>query len=292
MQKGGVIVRIKSILFLLLAVIFVLSACGETSVSEEAMTKTDNKNAKVIFKDENDESNEAQEQTDSQELSNEKDEKMKKTKAKGIYNGQADPHTIEVETKEGPTAYQLTLEARDDIADLIEGKEVTYVYYDDGIQSTIESISLSDEGIDEMERVTAKGIYNGQADPHTIEVETKDGPTAYQLTLEARDDIEDLIEGQEVTYVYYDNGLQLVIESIELTLEDKEAIKKITEVGMYNGQADPHTIEIETKDGPRAFQLTLEARDDIAALIEGREVTYIYHDNGVQFVIEEIKLNK
>ena len=285
--------RKKSILFLLLAVIFVLSACGETSVSEEAMTKTDNKNAKVIFKDENDESTEAQEQTtDTQEASNEKDEKMKKTKAKGIYNGQADPHTIEVETNEGPTAYQLTLEARDDIEDLIEGKEVTYVYYDDGIQSTIESISLSDEGTDEMKRVKAKGIYNGQADPHTIEVETKDGPTAYQLTLEARDDIEDLIEGQEVTYVYYDNGLQLVIESIELTLEDKEAIKKITEVGMYNGQADPHTIEIETKDGPRAFQLTLEARDDIAALIEGREVTYIYHDNGVQFVIEEIKLNK
>lgn len=282
----------KNILFLLITVFFVLSACGESSVSEEAMPKTENKNAKVVFKEEDDESIETLEQTDSQESSKEKDDQVEKIKATGIYNGQADPHTIEVETEDGPKAYQLTLEARDDIEALIEGKEVTYVYSDDGLQLLIESISLSDEGDADLERLTASGIYNGQADPHTIEVETEEGPRAYQLTLEARDDIEDLIEGKEVTYIYYDNGLQLVIESIELSQEDKETSKKITEVGMYNGQADPHTIEIETKDGPRAFQLTVEARDDVAALIEGREVSYIYHDNGVQLVIEEIKLNK
>ncbi len=282
----------KNILFLLITVFFVLSACGESSVSEEAMPKTENKNAKVVFKEEDDESIETLEPTDSQESSKEKDDQVEKIKATGIYNGQADPHTIEVETEDGPKAYQLTLEARDDIEALVEGKEVTYVYSDDGLQLLIESISLSDEGDADLERLTASGIYNGQADPHTIEIETEEGPRAYQLTLEARDDIGDLIEGKKVTYIYYDNGLQLVIESIELSQDDKETSKKITEVGMYNGQADPHTIEIETKDGPRAFQLTVEARDDIAALIEGREVSYIYHDNGVQLVIEEIKLNK
>src|SRR5699024_550311 len=282
----------KNILFLLITVFFVLSACGESSVSEEAMPKTENKNAKVVFKEEDDESIETLEPTDSQESSKEKDDQVEKIKATGIYNGQADPHTIEVETEDGPKAYQLTLEARDDIEALVEGKEVTYVYSDDGLQLLIESISLSDEGDADLERLTASGIYNGQADPHTIEIETEEGPRAYQLTLEARDDIGDLIEGKKVTYIYYDNGLQLVIEWIELYQDDKETSKKITEVGMYNGQADPHTIEIETKDGPRAFQLTVEARDDIAALIEGREVSYIYHDNGVQLVIEEIKLNK
>lgn len=73
----------------------------------------------------------------------------------------------------------------------------------------------SDENEDK-ETMTATGIYNGQADPHTIEVETEDGPTAFQLTMDARDDVEHLRIDEEVTYTYYEDGEQLVIESIHL----------------------------------------------------------------------------
>jgi len=66
----------------------------------------------------------------------------------------------------------------------------------------------------------------------------------------------------------------------------------ITETGIYNGQADPHTIEIETADGPLAFQLTMEARDDIDALTEGGEVTYTYTEDGDTRTIESIQMNE
>ena len=66
----------------------------------------------------------------------------------------------------------------------------------------------------------------------------------------------------------------------------------ITETGIYNGQADPHTIEIETDDGPLAFQLTIDARDDIDALTEGGEVTYTYTEDGDNRTIESIQMNE
>lgn len=66
----------------------------------------------------------------------------------------------------------------------------------------------------------------------------------------------------------------------------------ITETGIYNGQADPHTIEIETAEGPIAFQLTIEARDDIEALIEGREVTYHYTEDGLTRTIQSIEMKE
>lgn len=66
----------------------------------------------------------------------------------------------------------------------------------------------------------------------------------------------------------------------------------ITETGIYNGQADPHTIEIETDEGPLAFQLTMDARDDIDALTEGGEVTYTYTEDGDTRTIESIQMNE
>jgi hypothetical protein len=63
----------------------------------------------------------------------------------------------------------------------------------------------------------------------------------------------------------------------------------ITETGIYNGQADPHTIELETAEGPLAFQLTMEARDDIEALIEGKKVTYTYTEDNDTRIIESIE---
>lgn len=238
--------------------------------------------------------NQVGDETEETEKPDEKaqDEKQKITEA-GIYNGQADPHTIEIETAEGPTAFQLTMEARKDVDNLTEGDEVTFTYYKDGEQLVIESIKSNaksgSESKVEKEKITESGVYTGQADPHTIEIETEKGPTAFQLTMEARGAVEKLTEGNKVTYTYYKDGEQLVIESIKNIGDDNE---KLTETGVYNGQADLHTIEIETEKGPTAFQLTMEARYDVEKLQEGGEVTYTYYKDGEQLVIEKIEMKK
>lgn len=70
---------------------------------------------------------------------------------------------------------------------------------------------------------------------------------------------------------------------------DKETYKLQTEIGIYNGQVDPHTIEIETAEGPTAFQLSDSARADLAQLNESDEVIYTYYENDEQLIIEIIE---
>lgn len=265
----------RYLMFLMVFVAFlVLSACG---TEQNDMEKANQDEPIEENGDEAGEGEETEEQTA---------EKMTET---GIYVGQADPHTIEIETRDGENmAFQLSMEAREEVEQLTDGVEVTYTYYKEGEQLIIETIretpKSGDAGEDNQDKLTETGIYNGQADPHTIEVETEDGPTAFQLTMEARDDIDALTEGHQVTYTYYKEGEQLVIEKIQ----HSEQVK-ITESGTYVGQADPHTIEIETEEGPAAFQLTMEAREDVEALTDGHEVTYTYYKDGEQLVIETIK---
>lgn len=77
--------------------------------------------------------------------------------------------------------------------------------------------SNNENGNSDQSVITETGIYNGQADPHTIEIETAEGPTAFQLTIEARDDVEALTEGEEVTYMYTEDGDTRTISSIEMS---------------------------------------------------------------------------
>lgn len=175
--------------------------------------------------------------------------------------------------------------------DVIENEDEVEQDIEESTGSDADNEVDDDETKAEKMKMNDTGTYVGQADPHTIEIETSDGPTAFQLTMEARDLVEVLNPGDEVTYTFYKDGEQLVIESISKTESGSATDNndKITETGTYNGQADPHTIEIETDDGPTAFQLTMEARDFIEDLNSGDKVTYTYYKDSEQFVIESIE---
>ncbi|MGO4889075.1 BsuPI-related putative proteinase inhibitor [Anaerobacillus sp. MEB173] len=53
-------------------------------------------------------------------------------------------------------------------------------------------------------------------------------------------------------------------------------------VGLYVGQADPHTIEVELDGIPTAFQLTEHAQEQLVELEEGSEITFIYTDTEIE----------
>lgn len=99
----------------------------------------------------------------------------------------------------------------DDESDLSSGQ----VNKDNELKSDEDVDNNGNNGENEKRRKTEIGIYNGQQDPHTIEIETAEGPTAFQLTEEAKLDVEKLTEGDEVIYTYYKDGEQLIIELIE-----------------------------------------------------------------------------
>jgi|SRR5690625_141048 len=95
------------------------------------------------------------------------------------------------------------------------------------------------------------------------------------------------IEKTDETIMSDSEGNDIIINN---TLKETELdIVSRTEIGIYIGRIDPHTIEIETSDGPTAFQLSDEAREDVKSLSENDEVIYSYYVDGEQLVIETIE---
>lgn len=196
---------------------------------------------------------------------------------KGIYVGRADPHTVEIRVDGNPIAYQILQNLREKVDQLTEGREVHFTYKVKGETKEIQAIEpLATDENDEESLQTENGIFVGQADPHTIEVEMKDDYVAFQLTMDARDDALLLREGEEVTFSYHEAPDVLTIHTIQSVTRKDHLRGK----GIYIGQADPHTIEIQTEEGAFAFQLTMEARKDVEKLQSEDEVLYTYIEEG------------
>lgn len=135
-----------------------------------------------------------------------------------------------------------------------------------------------------LEYRTKTGTFVGMADPHTVEIETEDGPVAYQIVVELRDKVESLEAGDQVSYTYYAKGEQLIIESIDKILGNNLIIS----TGTFIGLADNHTVEIETKDGPLAFQISPEVREIVDQFKEGDTVQFYYSEDGDLRLISRI----
>ncbi|OWA33962.1 hypothetical protein B9G55_16620 [Saccharibacillus sp. O16] len=75
----------------------------------------------------------------------------------------------------------------------------------------------------EHEAISATGTYNGQADPHTIEVEMDGKATSFQLSESAETQLEGLNEGDMISFEYVEHPVegsdtpQLEIQSLEKT---------------------------------------------------------------------------
>ena len=64
------------------------------------------------------------------------------TKASGIFTGQIDPHSIEVDIKGEKVAFQLKAEAIQQLSSLKEDSEISFVYSENEIQKTIEKFLI------------------------------------------------------------------------------------------------------------------------------------------------------
>jgi hypothetical protein len=69
-------------------------------------------------------------------------EKSLFSKASGVFTGQIDPHTIEVDIKGEKVAFQLKEEAIQQLPSLKEGSEISFVYTENEIQKTIEKFLI------------------------------------------------------------------------------------------------------------------------------------------------------
>ncbi|PAQ15399.1 hypothetical protein CD798_06310 [Bacillaceae bacterium SAOS 7] len=168
---------------------------------------------------------------------------------------------------------------------------------------SVEEDTESEAAVDEVE---AKGIYNGMADVHTVEINVDGEDRAFQINPEGEEvkKFDALEEGSEVTFVYKTEGEQMTITQVK-AVEPKQAVENETEegtenevavdeveaTGIYNGMADLHTVELNVDGEDRAFQINPEGEEvkKFDALEEGSEVTFVYKTEGEQMTITQVK---
>ncbi len=84
-------------------------------------------------------------------------------------------------------------------------------------------------GDTQHEVISATGTYNGQGDPHTIEIDMDGKPTSFQLSQTAVSQIEGLSEGDAISFKYVEHPVegsdtpQLEIQSLEKTADGTSA---------------------------------------------------------------------
>lgn len=99
--------------------------------------------------------------------------------------------------------------------------------------------------------ITDLGIYVRQIDKRTVEIETNEGPKAFRLTKQSEKQIKEFEPNDKVKFEYYINERQQnILQKVE-KIDDKLTAP---EVGIYNGQQDSNSIEIETSIGPTVYQ--------------------------------------
>lgn len=195
--------------------------------------------------------------------------------AEGEFVGLADPHTVEIQLEEGAKAFQFKEELKSTIAALTENAKIKFEYIEKSNgQRVITKITVLESALEEK-----SGTYVGLADPHTIEVQFQDGARAFQITEELKNRLKNVPEGTKITVQYEKN----VLENFQL--EEK----LIEETGVYVGQADPHTVEIETANGAQSYQLSVVVMEDIGEFKKDDSVTFQYVKNDLgQLVIKSI----
>lgn len=101
-------------------------------------------------------------------------------------------------------------------------------------------------------RLSQTGTYVGQVDNNFIEIQVDGKPMTFMLTEETRKSIEEINENDEIDFVYYKNEHgQYVLTSIIKKDVDEDAVK--TDTGIYVGQLDNFSIEIQIEETSKVF---------------------------------------
>jgi len=208
-------------------------------------------------------------------------------KAEGILVGQIDNLSVEIEVAGIPTAFRLNEGIV--ITDIADGSRVEFTYVDtvasgaenDGDQRplllSIESVDLPPEVIG------ADGLYVGQIDSHSVEIEIEGEARVFALNGGLK--VDDLESGTEVFITYRQDGqrqLLLSIETVAGPVGDGNDL--LVGEGLLIGMIDAQSVEIVLI---RVF--TLDQGINVEGIADGSLVAFTFRESGLRAVIESIK---
>jgi len=196
----------------------------------------------------------------------------------GVLTGQIDSQSVEIEVDGQPRAFVLAEGVS--VTDISDGSPVNFTYVEEEdrpVLYSIEAVKI------EEDILHGEGIYNGQIDSNSVEIETDGQPTAFALGEEVS--VDDIEEGSFVAYTYREEDYRPVLKSIEAVEEPAgEGDGILLGEGTMVGLTDSRSVEIDIN---RAFMLGEEVSvDDIE---DGSKVAFTYTETGHRAVIESIE---
>ncbi|MDW7738507.1 MAG: hypothetical protein SCJ97_00405 [Bacillota bacterium] len=185
--------------------------------------------------------------------------------AEGIYTGQIDSHSVEIELDNEFVAFALGEGVSVD--HIPDGSRVSFIYIETGDRPVLLFIEeLESLAAGEESELIGEGIFIGQIDANSVEILIN-----RVFIIGESVNLDDVDDGSLVVYTYTEDGPRAVLDSIEVVEEPVEG-----EVlhGTYIGQIDGQSVEIEYY---RAFALG----EGVAAgdIEDGSEVVFVYRES-------------
>jgi Cu/Ag efflux protein CusF len=199
----------------------------------------------------------------------------------GVWVGLIDSHSAEIEVGGVPGAFALSEDI--DAEALSEGTKVVFTYVEEETRPLILTIDAVEQVIPTL---TAEGIYNGQIDSHSVEIEVGGETKAFAIGEDLS--LEGLESGAVIEFTYREEEhrpIILSIDSIELPAGGDEG--ELVGEGILVGLIDAQSVEIQIN---RAFILADDISvDDIDNIEDGSLVAFSFMESGQRAVIESIR---
>jgi len=228
-------------------------------------------------------------QTDSEEVEAEADEELDEydpeeiLEAQGIYEGQIDSQSVEIKLEGQKRAFAL--EEGLSVADLKSGTEVAIVFYEAADRPVLKEIEPLETAGEIKE---GEGIYNGQVDSRSVEIDVDGRPKVF--TIDSGLKVDHLVEGSKIAFTYEDGEHRPLMLSVEVLeeAEKEEAVDeektKIEGEGVLVGQIDSRSVEIART---RVFELGENVSVD--KIEDGSEVAFTFVESEHRPVLESIE---
>ncbi len=213
------------------------------------------------------------------DLNEEVEEQPSYFKAEGIFVGQIDSNSVEIE--EAGNIETFGLESEVDVSEIKKGSKVSYTYESKEERPIIKTIEVING--EEPEIIQGEGRYTGRIDRRSVEIEIAGEYMAFTVNDPML--IDELIEGSLIAFSYKDNERRpvlLSVEVLELPVEDENGEPlEIEAEGIYIGQIDSQSVEIARN---RAFALgDIVNIEDIA---DGSLVAFSYTETAERPILE------
>ena len=205
----------------------------------------------------------------------------------GIYVGQVDSSSVELLFEGSPAVFALGTGVS--VANIRDGAKVYFTYIEEGERPVLLSIEAVEDGTVEDEEsegdelLQAEGVYNGQIDNTSVEIETGKGPRAFEIGENI--DPDSLTEGSRIAYTYMEGETRpLLVEVKVLEEAARPAQNELVGEGFYVGQIDSRSVEIEIY---RVFLLGEAV--SVENIEDGSDVAFTFSETGQRAVIDFIE---